>query len=87
MYAHHGQVMLVITVLQIPKRTRVINKMSPKKFTPRYDILQNAHKDAVATFLIAFSSVCLLTVSFSHSAEPIIGQGGFNCSLTVVRMP
>lgn len=76
MYAHHGQVMLVITVLQIPKRTRAINKMSPKKFTPRYDGLQNAHKDAVATLLIASSSVCLLTVSFSHSAEPVIGQEG-----------
>lgn len=87
MYAHHGQVMFVITVLQIPKRTRVINKMSPKKFTTRYDVLQNAHKDAVATLLITSFSVCLLTVSFSHSAEPITGQGGFNCSLTVVRMP
>lgn len=67
--------------------TKVIDKTSLKKFNPRCDVLQNVHKDAVTSLLISASSVYLLTVLFSHSAEPVIGQGGFNCSLTVISMP
>ena len=64
--------------------TNVIDKKNPKKCIPRYDILQSVHK--VATLLIA-ASLCLLIVLFNQSVEAVIGQQGFNCSLTVVHMP
>lgn len=47
---------------------------------------KNVHKDAEATLLIAASSLYVLIILFSQSVEPVIGQQGFNYSLTVVHM-
>lgn len=79
---HPCHTMPVATVSCFLSVTKVIDKKNSRKITPRCDILQNIHVDAVVTLVIPASSMFLPTVLFRQSVEPVFGQQGFNYSLS-----